>query len=57
MRMVTETPWRILIPRQGPMRVPGVVFATHDLLPDPAGDRSLEQVANVATLPGIVEAS
>ena len=57
MRAVAETPWRFLIPQQGPMRVPGVVFATHDLLPDPAGDRSLDQVANVATLPAIVEAS
>lgn len=57
MRVVTETPWRFVIPRQGQMRVPGVVFATRELLPDPAGDRSLDQVANVATLPGIVEAS
>lgn len=39
------------------MRVPGIVFASRELLPDVAGDRSLEQVANVATLPGIVEAS
>ncbi len=39
------------------MRVPGVVFASHRLLPAAVGDRSLEQVANVATLPGIVEAS
>ena len=57
MRVVAETPWRFRIPQQGPMRVPGVVFATHELLPDPAGDRSLDQVANVATLPGIVDAS
>jgi tRNA-splicing ligase RtcB len=39
------------------MRVPGIVFASRELLPDAAGDRSLEQVANVATLPGIVDAS
>jgi hypothetical protein len=39
------------------MRVPGVVFASRLLLPDAAVDRSLEQVANVATLPGIVTAS
>ncbi|MGH3328975.1 MAG: RtcB family protein [Streptomycetales bacterium] len=39
------------------MRVPGVVFASRSLLPDARGDRSLEQVANVATLPGIVVAS
>jgi tRNA-splicing ligase RtcB len=39
------------------MRVPGVVFASERMLPDLLNDRSLEQVANVATLPGIVEAS
>ncbi len=39
------------------MRVPGIVFASRELLPDLEADRSMEQVANVATLPGIVEAS
>ncbi len=39
------------------MRVPGVVFASESLLPDAPGDQALQQVANVATLPGIVEAS
>src|SRR5437660_12875809 len=39
------------------MRVPGVVFAPRDLLPLEPGDKALEQVANVATLPGIVRAS
>jgi len=37
--------------------VPGVVFATRALIPDPAADRSLQQVVNVAELPGIVGAS
>jgi tRNA-splicing ligase RtcB (3'-phosphate/5'-hydroxy nucleic acid ligase) len=57
MEVVAETPYRFLIPRRGAMRVPGVIYATPALLPDAAEDRSLEQVANVATLPGIVEAS
>ena len=39
------------------MRVPGVVFATAALLPGLEADQSMQQVANVATLPGIVEAS
>jgi tRNA-splicing ligase RtcB (3'-phosphate/5'-hydroxy nucleic acid ligase) len=47
--------WRV--PRSGGMRVPGVVFASQALLPDPAADHAIEQVANVATLPGIVDAS
>ena len=55
--IVQESAYRFVIPRRGRMRVPGVVFATRALIPDPATDRALEQVANVAELPGIVEAS
>jgi tRNA-splicing ligase RtcB len=55
--LVEETPYRWRIERTGNMRVPGVVFATGVLLPAAAEDRSLTQVANVATLPGVVEAS
>jgi tRNA-splicing ligase RtcB len=56
-RLVEETPWRWRIDPVGAMRVPGVVFASRELLPVVARDRALEQVANVATLPGIVAAS
>ncbi|HZG06186.1 MAG TPA: RtcB family protein [Streptomyces sp.] len=55
--LVEESPVRFRIERRGPMRVPGVVFATRSLLPEAADDKALEQVANVATLPGIVRAS
>ncbi len=55
--IVQEGPFRFRIPRHGDMRVPGVVFAAPELLPAAAGDQSLRQVVNVATLPGIVEAS
>jgi tRNA-splicing ligase RtcB (3'-phosphate/5'-hydroxy nucleic acid ligase) len=47
--------WRL--DRRGAMRVPGIVFASEQLLPGIGDDRSLQQVANVATLPGIVRAS
>ena len=57
MEVVEQAPYRFVIPRHGRMRVPGVVFVTHALIPDPASDRALEQVVNVAELPGIVEAS
>ncbi|MCM2577222.1 RtcB family protein [Streptomyces meridianus] len=57
MEIVEEGPFRFRIPREGGMRVPGVVFATRDLLPAAAGDQALLQVMNVAALPGIVEAS
>jgi tRNA-splicing ligase RtcB len=55
--LVAETPYRWKIERAGAMRVPGIVFATPELIPAAAEDRSLAQVANVATLPGIVGAS
>ncbi|MER7506140.1 RtcB family protein [Nonomuraea pusilla] len=54
MRLVQETPYRFRLDRTGPMRVPGVVFASATLLLE---DEALRQVANVATLPGIVRAS
>ncbi len=52
--VVRETPARVRLPRTGAMRVPGIVFASDALLP-PAD--ALAQVANVATLPGLVDAS
>lgn len=57
MSIVQETPYRFRIPRTGQMRVPGVVFASRELLPSDPADQSLAQVAHVATLPGIVGAS
>jgi hypothetical protein len=43
------------IPATGKMRVPGVIFATEKLVRE-MDDKVFEQVANVATLPGIVKA-
>ncbi|GAA2062438.1 RtcB family protein [Polymorphospora rubra] len=57
MELVEESPYRFRIDRHGDMRVPGVVFASRPLLPDVSADKAIDQVANVATLPGIVEAS
>jgi tRNA-splicing ligase RtcB len=42
------------IPRRGDMRVPGRVYASEKMLAVIRQDKSLEQVANVAHLPGIV---
>ncbi|MGW0228719.1 RtcB family protein [Actinopolymorpha singaporensis] len=55
--LVQETPYRYQIEPTGRMRVPGVVFASPGLLPEVGGDQALQQVADVATLPGIVDAS
>jgi len=47
-------PHRWLIPRQGRMRVEGLIFADEGLMRDIRGDQAVQQVANVAMLPGIV---
>jgi tRNA-splicing ligase RtcB (3'-phosphate/5'-hydroxy nucleic acid ligase) len=54
-RQVDETLWEI--PASGAMRVPARVFADRELLDAIAADKSLEQLQNVATLPGIVDAA
>ena len=52
-----ENLWEIPISARADMRVPAPVFADRVLLDAIVGDRSLEQLQNVATLPGIVEAA
>ena len=57
MRTERIDPWRVRIPRHGGMRVDGIVYADGRLMADLGDDPCLEQVANVAHLPGIVGAS
>jgi tRNA-splicing ligase RtcB (3'-phosphate/5'-hydroxy nucleic acid ligase) len=45
---------RYRLPRQGKMRTDGLIFASENLLAEVGKDQSLQQVANVAWLPGIV---
>jgi Uncharacterized conserved protein len=47
-------PWRWLIPREGAMKTDGLVYADEKMIKDIQKDQSLLQVANVATLPGIL---
>jgi tRNA-splicing ligase RtcB len=54
MDLVRLDEYRWLIPRQGKMRTEGLIFADDRLMSDIRGDQALEQVANVAELPGIV---
>jgi tRNA-splicing ligase RtcB len=49
--------WEVPVGTVAGMRVPGVVFANRELLGRARDDRAVEQVANVATLPGVVGAS
>ena len=44
--------WRV--PKRGRMRVPGLIYAEESLIPAIVEDKAVEQVANVACLPGIV---
>ncbi len=52
LQKVDDCTWRI--PKEGRMNVDGIVFADDTLMSQISGDKSLEQVANVACLPGIV---
>jgi len=47
--------WRV--PREGRMQVEGIVYADERLVRDLRHDQSLQQVVNVAHLPGILRAS
>jgi tRNA-splicing ligase RtcB len=49
--------WKIPMSFKPGMRVPGIIYADEKLLKDIYKDKALEQVANVAFLPGIVNAS
>src|SRR5215472_12513584 len=54
---VDATCWRIPKSYKEGMRVDGLIFADERLLPAIRNDQAPEQVANVATLPGIQHAS
>src|SRR3990172_4056642 len=51
--------WRWLLPKEYKpgMRVPGLIFASEEMLDVSGEDQAIEQVANVAFLPGIVKYS
>ncbi|MGB9867506.1 MAG: RtcB family protein [Bacillota bacterium] len=47
--------WEVPVDYRPGMRVPGLIFADEDILDKAMADKAVEQVANVATLPGIVK--
>ncbi|MDI6726018.1 MAG: RtcB family protein [Smithellaceae bacterium] len=55
MKQLDENRW--LIPREGEMRVPGIIYSSEELMRSMQGDESPRQVAAVAQLPGIVKYS
>ncbi len=57
LRQVDAYRWEVPQDYKEGMQVPGLVFATETLMEQISADNSLDQVANVACLPGIVKAS
>jgi tRNA-splicing ligase RtcB len=55
LRRIDEYRWEI--PREGAMRVPGIIYSSDKLMKAMGKDESPRQVANVAQLPGIVKHS
>jgi tRNA-splicing ligase RtcB len=51
------TPYKWELSKTGKMRVPGIIYAERDMLEGEEHNEPLKQVANVATLPGIVKGS
>jgi tRNA-splicing ligase RtcB len=56
-RQLSDVLWELAATARADMRVPARVFADRELLATLEGDGALEQIQNVATLPGIVEAA
>jgi len=54
---IDEYHWRIPKSYKAGMRVPGIIYADEDMVKQIRQEQALEQVANVAFLPGIVDYS
>ncbi|MCL5987116.1 MAG: RtcB family protein [Actinobacteria bacterium] len=54
---ITDYKWQIPQDKSKNMRVPGIIFADEELIQKAFDDKAVDQVINVATLPGIVKAS
>jgi tRNA-splicing ligase RtcB len=55
LKKISDYEWEI--EKEGEMHVPGKIFASEKLIKDVQEDITLEQVKNVAMLPGIIKAS
>jgi tRNA-splicing ligase RtcB len=56
-RRVGEVLWELPADARPDMRAPARVFADEELIEQIAADRSLDQLQNVATLPGVIDAA
>lgn len=57
LKKISSVLWEIPQTYRSDMRVPGRIFATERMIDEIGSDRSLDQLVNVATLPGIQVAS
>jgi len=57
LRQLDEYRWEVLQDETAGMLVPGLVYGTDELMAEMHTDPALQQIANVACLPGIVERS
>ncbi len=55
LKKIDEYRWEL--PKTGDMRVPGIIYTSASMLKIERQEEPLQQVANVATLPGILKAS
>ena len=54
---INDFKWEVEIDESLGMRVPGIIFADDELMAHAKTERTIDQVVNVATLPGIIKAS
>lgn len=56
-KRISDYKWEVERDEELGMRVPGIIFADKELLDHAVSEKTIEQVINVATLPGIIQAS
>lgn len=57
LKKITDYQWEIPLTTRSDMKVPAYVYAKEEMLDALLSDRSMEQLINVATMPGIVKAA
>jgi len=56
-KKINDYKWELVLNEDLQMKVPGIIFSDEDIIKYAEQEETLKQVANVATLPGIINAS
>ncbi len=56
-KKISDFKWELVLNKNLGMRVPGIIFSDKEMIDYTSEEETLLQVANVAALPGIVNAS